>query len=243
MPGRAGREDAEPAELENEYREGSCAVTGDDGRYLEDLVEAGYVQSPCLELGAGLAGANFGDLLRRNGIEYWGADRVPGTAVDFVFDLDEPMESILSALSSVGEFGSVLLANVLEHTFDPIRALDKACVIMRPGGTCIIITPAVWPLHEFPIDCWRPMPSFYTEYARRRNLNLLQDTFRYVGHGLVSSFTDNTGALAFPRPGKSLRHDWYSRVVHRLFKTHGRGMVFPSHVAIGVVLEKPSVLP
>jgi SAM-dependent methyltransferase len=111
-----------------------------------------------------------------------------------VFDLEVPIESILSTVSSVGELGSVLLANVLEHTFDPIRALDRACGIMRPGGTCIIITPAVWPLHEFPMDCWRLMPSFYMEYARRRNQNLLQDTFRYVGCGLVSSFVDDTGA-------------------------------------------------
>lgn len=214
-------------------------MTGDDYSYMEDLVDAGYVQSPCLEMGAGLAGANFGDLLRRNGIRYYGADRVAGPAVDFSFDLEEPMESIAAILSSIGEFGSVLLANVLEHTFDPIRALDKACGVIRPGGTCIVITPAVWPLHDFPADCWRPMPSFYTEYATRHNLRLLQDTFQYVGYGLIGGFVDSEGAQALPRPGKSPMHYWYSRALHWLFRTHGRGMFFPSHVAIGVVLEKP----
>lgn len=214
-------------------------MTGEDYRYLKNLVGDGYVQSPCLEMGAGLVDANVGDLLRRNSIQYYGADRVSGPAVDFVFDLDEPMESIRSALSSVGEFGSVLLANVLEHTFDPIRVLDKACGILRPGGTCIIVTPAVWPLHDFPVDCWRLMPSFYTEYATRRNLTLLRDTFQYIGYGQVHSFVDSEGALVFPRPGKSSVHSWYSRSLHKLFNTYGRGMFFPAHVAVGVVLEKP----
>ena len=214
-------------------------MTGDDYRYLQDLVDAGHVHSPCLEMGAGLAGVNFRDLLRLNGIQYYGADKVSGPAVDFVFNLDEAEESIVSTLSSVGKFGSVILANVLEHTFDPIRALDTACGILRPGGTCIIITPAVWPLHDFPIDCWRPMPSFYTEYATRRNLDILLDTFRYVGYGQVSGSVDRGGEWVFPRPGKSAVHYWYSRILHRLFNTHGRGMRFPAHLAVGVVLEKP----
>ena len=73
-------------------------MTGDDYRYLQDLVDAGHVHSPCLEMGAGLAGVNFRDLLRLNGIQYYGADKVSGPAVDFVFNLDEPEESIVSSL-------------------------------------------------------------------------------------------------------------------------------------------------
>lgn len=214
-------------------------MTGEDYRYLKNLVGDGYIQSPCLELGAGLAGANGRELLCRSGIQYYGADRIKGPMVDFVFDLDEPMESIRSAVSGIGEFGSVLLANVLEHTFDPIRVLDKACGILRPGGTCIIVAPAVWPLHDFPVDCCRLMPSFYIEYATRRNLTVLRDTFQYIGYGLASSFVDSEGALVFPRPGRSSVHYWYSRILHRLFNTYGRGMFFPAHVAVGVVIEKP----
>jgi hypothetical protein len=149
----------------------------------------------------------------------------------------------LRRFDGVGPFGTVLLLNVLEHTFDPIRVLDHAVALVRPGGTVVNVTPTVWPLHDYPYDAWRLLPNFYEEYTRRRGLKLHPDYFEYVGAGKVTETRNPDGSYRLPRPGRSPRHWWYSRAVHRVFNTAGRGMAQPSHVAVGCVLQVPDPRP
>jgi hypothetical protein len=206
-------------------------------QYVRNMIERGYVFSPCLEIGAGLEGANARELCSAHNLVYYGTDMMAGPEVDFVINLDGPLTVIQKQLGTVTPFGSILALNVLEHTFNPIEILDKLFTLLAVGGSCVIITPAVWLLHDYPIDCWRPLPTFYTEYARRRDLMLLSDTFEFVGYGPVAQFSNPDGSFAFPRPGKSVRHRQYSKAVHKLFNTFGRGVFFPTHIAIGVVIK------
>lgn len=212
-------------------------MVGVDVDFVRALLASGYIHGPCLELGVGLEGANNRDLIRGHGVEYYGSDVVPGPMVDFVIDLEEPLDGIQSKVARVGRFGSVLAMNVLEHTFDPIRVLDNLFGLLTAGGTCAIITPASWPLHDFPMDCWRILPSFYVTYAARRGYTLIEDTFQFVSYGPVRQFNTPDGRFAYPRPGRSSVHFTYSKVVHKLFDTFGRDMFFPTHVACGVVLR------
>lgn len=215
-------------------------MTHDDVEYVASLLRKGYIHSPCLELGVGLDGINNRALLSAENIKYYGTDIVPGPSIDFAINFEDSLETIKKELSSAGCFGSVLVLNVLEHTFDPIKVLDNILGILGPGGTCIIITPAVWPLHNFPIDCWRILPQFYVEYAKRRGLTILDGTFQYIGQGRIGDFAAVDSSLGFPSPSQSTLHYWYSRLIHKLFNTFGRGMSFPAHVAVGVVLGNRS---
>jgi len=203
----------------------------EDVDFLKSALLKGHVQSPCLEMGVGLEGVNTKELLEENGIEYRGTDITNGDWIDYVIDFEEPIESIKSKIHDAREFKSIICFNVLEHVFDPIRILDNIMSLLAPGGTCLLVAPAVWPLHSFPIDCWRILPDFYVEYAKRNNHILLEECFEYVGKGNLNKHVDPEEGYQLPHPGKSKNHHLWSRIVHKLFNTAGRGMFFPSHVA------------
>jgi SAM-dependent methyltransferase len=211
-------------------------VTEPDLQFVTRALAAGLVLDPVLELGAGYDGPTCKPVVVAAGLRHTGSDLKPGPNVDVAADLESADD--LRRFDGVGPFGTVLLLNVLEHTFDPIRVLDNVVSLVRPGGTVVAVTPAVWPLHDYPYDAWRPLPNFYEEYARRRGLTLHPDFFEYVGFGKVAEARNPDGSYRFPRPGRSARQWWYSRAVHRVFNTAGRGMFQPSHVAVGCVFRK-----
>jgi hypothetical protein len=64
-----------------------------------------------------------------------------------------------------------------------------------------------------------------------------EELFEFIGAGRISDFKDRTGHEAMPLPAQA-NSGWrlWSRVIHRAFGTYGRGMAFPSHVAIGAVM-------
>jgi SAM-dependent methyltransferase len=212
-------------------------MTNDDIDYIAKLLGAGMIQSPCLELGASYGGFTSKALIERAGIEYRATDMTPGRDLDYVADFERPVQDVRDVFQKNQEFGSALVLNVLEHTFDPIQVLDNVFELLRDGGTCIIVTPAIWPLHTYPYDCYRLLPNFYEEYCKRRSVELIPEFFEYVGKGSVRTESTDAG-YAFPSPGRNKAHFFFSRVVHKLFNTFGRGMMFPSHVAVGAVMRK-----
>lgn len=200
-------------------------MTPTDLAYLIAAIDAGLVHGPCLELGAGIPEHSARSLLVGRGIQYCSTD-IAGE-VDYVVDFERD-----DAAEQIGErFATVLVLNVLEHCFEPIRVLDNACKTLQEHGTCVVITPAVWPIHSYPIDCWRLLPDFYRQYAERRRMELVPDWFRYVG-------ASSSDMSALPPPGASELHRLYSRAVHKLLRTSGRGTWTRNHVAIGAILRR-----
>jgi len=198
---------------------------------------ANLIQSPCLELGVGYGGPSNKRLIQDAGIDYVGTDMVAQDSVDVCVNFEDSREKVEAALAHT-KYGSALALNVLEHTFDPIRVLDNIINVLRPSGTCIIITPTVWPLHDYPLDCWRINPNFYEEYCKRRSRILLDEYFEYVGAHKVRDSKKIDGTYVLPAPTRSKSKVLRSRIIHKLFNTVGRGMMFPSCVATGVVIKK-----
>lgn len=219
-------------------------MTDPDAEYVAKLVEAGIIGSPCLEMGTGYGGATCKDIVARiPNVQYFGTDLESGAGVDVAADFEMPTDELVRRFDKVGRFKTILILNVLEHCFDPIRVLDNASQLLAPDGILVVVTPTVWPLHDYPRDCWRINPNFYEEYARRRGYELLRNHFDYVGQGPVSAFVDTSGSYQLPPPDRRPPKQLYSRAVHRLFNTTGRGMRFPSHLAIGAAIRKPASAP
>jgi SAM-dependent methyltransferase len=217
-------------------------MTRNDAAYVEGALNKGLIAAPCLELGVGYGGETNRALLEAAGLTYFGADVMRSAGVDFAVDFEAAPEVVTNAVRDVGAFGSVLVLNVLEHTFQPITVLDNVFKILRPWGTCLIIAPAVWPIHSYPRDYWRINPDFYEEYAKRRGHMIMEEIFSYVGGGKIRRDDPDTKTLPVPFRTKMVRR-LYSRVIHRVFNTFGRGMLFPSHLAIGVVMRKAGPRP
>jgi SAM-dependent methyltransferase len=212
-------------------------MTNDDTKWIQRLLSENILESPVLELGVGYGGNTCREIIEAAGLRYFGTDLEKTPAVDFVADFDRPED--MKAFSPTAPFGSVLVLNVLEHTFDPIRILDNAISLLKPGGKCAVLTPSIWPLHNYPMDTWRILPNFYEEYARRRGLTLDKRFFDYAGQGAVERFRGPDGNYTFPPPCSDKARFHWSRLIHRLFNTFGRAMLHASHVEVGALLQKP----
>jgi len=213
-------------------------MTQSDKIWIRSLQKRDLIRGPVLELGTGYGGETSKDLILTSGLEYTGTDLVEGSNVDVAADFEQSEQ--MARFANHAPFGTVLMLNVLEHTFDPIRVIDNAMRLLCPGGRCVILVPSIWPLHNFPMDAWRVLPNFFEEYAARRKVMLDKETFEWIQGGAVSQHLNVDGSYRFPDVGRSPFHSIWSRLIHRLFKTSGRGVQFGPHLAIGAVLQRPN---
>jgi SAM-dependent methyltransferase len=225
-----------PPALKYSEPRGQQIVVPDDAEFVRSVLASGQFKGPILELGVGYGGETCRSLAKSFGFDYFGTDLQPAPSVDFVADFETAQN--LEVFDAVRPFGTLLILNVLEHVFDPIRVLDNASALLRSGGTLVVVTPCLWPIHNYPIDCWRPLPDFWREYGKRRGFLVLDDWFQYISVGKVNAFRNLDSTLKFPRPRSSPFHYWYGRLLHRVLNTYGRTMASPSHLAIGVAMRR-----
>lgn len=83
-----------------------------------------------------------------------------------------------------GAFDVVLCTEVLEHLPEPQRAIDEMYRVLRAGGTLLLTTRFLFPIHDAPHDYFR-----YTKYGLRHLLRRFQDLH-------IEEETDAVGALA-----------------------------------------------
>jgi SAM-dependent methyltransferase len=97
-------------------------------------------------------------LIESCGGKYVGVDVIQNSkgTVDLVADICSiplPSES----------FDVIICTEVLEHSFEPHKALNELSRILKKSGAILITTPFVYPLHEIPYDFSRLTP-FFIEY-------------------------------------------------------------------------------
>jgi SAM-dependent methyltransferase len=81
-------------------------------------------------------------------------------------------------------FDVVLCTEVLEHLPEPQRAVDEMFRVLRPGGTLLLTTRFLFPIHDAPHDYFR-----FTKYGLRHLLR------RFIIVELQEE-TDSVGAIA-----------------------------------------------
>jgi len=204
------------------------------------------VVGPVLEIGGRSwqgRGGNAASVCRDEGIAWEGSDIVDGPGVGFLMDI---LDS--SAVEAVGRlWASVLVFNLLEHVYDPITALTNAMKLVAPGGVAAVAGPAVWQLHDYPADYWRPMPDFFLEFASRNGCQVLNEDFMWLVEGKMLrvdllSVGSQKQLPSYSRPGAF--HVWsrpmtyWSRALHQGLRTFGRDTPYPTS-GLGVCLKKP----
>jgi SAM-dependent methyltransferase len=209
-----------------------------DLNYVRGLIAAQVLKGPVLELGAGYGGLNCKETLLAAGFQYFGTDLHAAPGVDFVADFEKELDPRVFAKAA--PFGSILVLNVLEHTFAPTAILDNCLGLLKSDGVLVVLTPCVWPLHNYPADVLRLNPKYYEQYALKRNLKLAEPYFQYVGFGRVGDFRDKAGNLRYPPPTMSRFHRAYSKAIHVLAHTTGSRMKFPGRVAVAAVFAQNS---
>lgn len=104
--------------------------------------------------------ANQRELLGYPKEDWVGLDLEDGPGVDVVCDFcarPRPLVRSPESLSYIQDefYGSVLIAETLEHAEDPLNMLDNAYDVLRPDGWIVVTTPFVCHVHNHPHDFWR----------------------------------------------------------------------------------------
>jgi SAM-dependent methyltransferase len=80
-----------------------------------------------------------------------GVDLEPGPDVDEVLDAQELIQRF-----GLDAFDTVVCCECLEHTLHPWLIVEQMRSVLKPGGCLWISTPTFgFPLHRYPIDCYR----------------------------------------------------------------------------------------
>jgi SAM-dependent methyltransferase len=170
--------------------------------------------------------------LQKLGGDCLGCDVEQGDGVDVVFDFALPVQRFQEEWQ-YDTFSTIAIFNVLEHTFDPIRVLQNAPGLLRPKGSLLVVTPAIWNLHRFPRDYVRLLPDWYREFAQQFDLSIHPEAFCWLSEFGITQIKDLDGTFPnFLTLGSPLRR-WISRVIHKLFNTYGRSHTL-ANIAIGV---------
>jgi hypothetical protein len=130
--------------------------------------------------------------------------------------------------------------NVLEHTFDQITVLSNALSCLAESGTLLVVTPAIWPLHNYPGDYHRLLPDWYHQFAELHGLKLVDDHFCWLsqfGIEPIFSFETEFPTYRSRRIKGSPTRYWMSRIEHRVLNTYGRSH-WATHTAIGAALVR-----
>ncbi|WP_338441302.1 class I SAM-dependent methyltransferase [Synechococcus elongatus IITB4] len=209
-----------------------------DYQYVQTLVDQGLLSGRILELGCGYGGktceAIFSSL---SGCQYYTSD-IPNSPYSTDYEIDFLSDDFKVVFDD--KFDVILVLNVLEHVFDPVTFLDRALNLLSSHGSLILLSPVAWPIHHYPFDCVRLLPDFYREYARRRQLIIVDGTFQYVSSGiLIPSKTPKNESLPRVKSSSSLIYIW-SRFIHKVFMTDGRKIyTLPTpQEAIAIALRK-----
>jgi SAM-dependent methyltransferase len=113
-------------------------------------------------------------------------------------------------------FDVVLCTEMLEHVPEPQRAIDEMRRVLKPGGTLLLTTRFLFPIHDAPHDYFR-----YTKYGLRhllRRFEIVQLQEETTAVGAVAVLLQRLGMQAETLGWTPLRAGWLlaARAVHPL---------------------------
>lgn len=106
-----------------------------------------------LDVGAYDVNGTFRPLIYQRNWRYTGLDQTAGPNVDVV--AEDPFHFPFAANS----FDVVISGSTMEHVTAIWKWFPELVRVLRPGGFLAIHTHWQFPLHRYPVDCWRIMPD------------------------------------------------------------------------------------
>ncbi len=124
-------------------------ITRGSGNFLDKAIQSFATLEKTLDLGSAVSP-----------YQKWFPNRVsvdidPKSGADIICDAHElPVES--------ESFSMILCTEMLEHMYNPKKAVDEMYRVLKPGGTLLLTTRFVYGLHDIPHDYFR-----FTKYGLR----------------------------------------------------------------------------
>jgi len=128
-----------------------------------------------------------------------GADIMPGRGVRIIADAQ-----VLGVASET--FEVILCTEVLEHLPEPQRAIDEMFRVLKPGGTLLLTTRFLFPLHDAPHDYFR-FTKYGLQYLLRR-FDILELKEETTSLGTIAVLLQRLGMQAETLRTAPLRAVW-----------------------------------
>lgn len=106
----------------------------------------------CVDVGSYNVNGTYRALVEGRGLMYLGVDIAAGPNVDIVCG-----EYEFSHLNMNADL--VISGQCLEHTRHPWKWIHDTRILLKDKAPLILIAPAMWPQHRYPVDCWRILPD------------------------------------------------------------------------------------
>jgi len=117
------------------------------------LYQVHFKNAKVLDVGSLDINGSYKPLITQRGWEYIGLDLVQGKNVDVVSK--DPFRYPFQDC----EFDIVISGSTMEHVTRIWDWIPELVRILKPKGYLVIITHWSFPLHRYPLDCWRIMPD------------------------------------------------------------------------------------
>lgn len=130
--------------------------------FLTACVDVLPLRGPVLEIGSFQVEGQAAAIDLRPlfpGMEYVGTDMRPGPGVDRVQD-------VMDLGFGDASFGTIVLADTLEHVEDPELAMREVRRVCAPDGLVLATSVMDFPIHGHPSDYWRFTPEAFRRLAR-----------------------------------------------------------------------------
>ena len=102
-----------------------------------------------------------------------------------------------------GEFDMVLCIEVLEHVLNPRKAMEEMRRVLKKGGTLILTTRFVYPIHDAPNDYWRFTKYGLQELVREwKMIELIPETKTFSALAVLFQRIAYQTKLRFNAPAK-----------------------------------------
>jgi SAM-dependent methyltransferase len=143
-----------------------------------------------LEVGSCNVCGNSKNFIINQGKKFVGIDIINGHDVDFLCDITDEIDKINTILNQ--KFELIIAMNVLEHIFDPVKAIKNMNNLLNDNGYIIIAVPLIWDLHAYPYDYYRLLPDFFRKIAEIENLTILENSILFSDRNTKKFFPDIT---------------------------------------------------
>jgi len=141
-----------------------------------------------LEVGSNNLNGNAKEYILSRKLNYTGIDIIAGPDVDKICDIADEITTIDKILGQKYEL--VIAMNILEHVFDPIKAIKNMVHVLNDKGYLLIIVPIIWDLHAYPGDYYRLLPDFFRKIAEQEKIEIIKDTFIFSDRNMKKFYTD-----------------------------------------------------
>lgn len=144
-----------------------------------------------LEVGSAVVQGSIRQVVQSRSESYLGVDIISNTGVDRV------VKDVSELIAEEKRFDTVICCETLEHVINPWSIVDSMRTLLKNDGLLFISSPTYgFPVHRFPIDCYRfGVDAFELGFFREMKLLVIEEVLCPKGYPILCGVAQKTKPL------------------------------------------------